>query len=43
MGKPSKTVKKRLRRTFTPEFKAEAVRLCKTGDRGLGKSLPIST
>lgn len=43
MDKPTKTVKKQLRRTFTPEFKAKAVRLCKTGDRGVGKSLPIST
>lgn len=25
----------RARRTFTPEFKAEAVRLCKVGDRTL--------
>ncbi len=26
---------KRRRRQFTPEFKAEAVRLCKVGDRGI--------
>jgi transposase len=26
---------KRKRRQFTPEFKAEAVRLCKVGDRGV--------
>ena len=25
--------KRRVRRTFTPEFKAEAVRLCKVGER----------
>jgi transposase len=25
--------KRRARRAFTPEFKAEAVRLCKVGDR----------
>jgi transposase-like protein len=28
-----KTKKRRKRRAFTPEFKAEAVRLCKVGDR----------
>ncbi|WP_394829298.1 transposase [Pendulispora albinea] len=28
---------KRKRRTFTPEFKAEAVRLCKAGDRTIGQ------
>lgn len=28
-----KRKKKRTRRAFTPEFKAEAVRLCKVGDR----------
>jgi len=34
MDKPGKPVKrKRPRRTFTPEFKAEAVRLCRAGDR----------
>jgi transposase len=27
----------RKRRSFTPEFKAEAVRLCKVGDRGIGQ------
>ena len=33
MDKPRETVRKRPRRTFTPEFEAEAVRLCKVGDR----------
>jgi len=28
---------KRKRRSFTPEFKAEAVRLCKLGDRAIGQ------
>lgn len=28
---------KRKRRTFDAEFKAEAVRLCKVGDRGVGQ------
>ena len=28
---------KRARRSFTPEFKAEAVRLCKVGDRSIGQ------
>src|SRR5271170_6864517 len=28
---------KRKRRKFTAEFKAEAVRLCKAGDRGVGQ------
>src|SRR5262245_8357495 len=27
----------RKRRVFTPEFKAEAVRLCQLGDRGIGQ------
>ena len=27
----------RKRRSFTPEFKAEAVRLCKVGDRGIAQ------
>lgn len=35
MDKPRKTVRKRPRRTFAPEFKAEAVRLCKVGDRSI--------
>ncbi len=36
MDKPGKTVKrKRPRCTFTPEFKAEAVRLCRAGDRSI--------
>jgi len=37
MDKPAKTVRKRPRRTFTPEFKAEAVRLCRVGDRGIAQ------
>lgn len=28
---------KRKRRKFTPEFKAEAVRLCQAGDRSIGQ------
>jgi len=28
---------KRKRRAFTPEFKAEAVRLCRAGDRSVGQ------
>jgi transposase len=28
---------KRVRRTFTPEFKAEAVSLCRAGDRTIGQ------
>ena len=35
MDKPSKTAKRRDRRSFTPEFKAEVVRLCKAGDRSI--------
>jgi len=35
MDKQTKIVKKRQRRTFTPEFKAEAVRLCKVADRSI--------
>src|ERR1700678_4328523 len=31
----AKRLGKRKRRKFTPEFKAEAVRLCKVGDRGV--------
>ena len=38
MDKPGKPVKKkRPRRTFTPEFKAEAVRLCRVGDRSVAQ------
>jgi transposase-like protein len=38
MDKPGKTVRaKRPRRTFTPEFKAEAVRLCRVGDRSIAQ------
>jgi transposase len=36
----------RKRRSFTPEFKAEAVRLCKVGDRSIGqvaKDLDLTT
>ena len=29
--------KRRKRRKFTPEFKAEAVRLCKVGDRSIAQ------
>jgi len=35
MDKQTKTLTKRPRRTFTPEFKAEAVRLCKVADRSI--------
>lgn len=35
MDKPRKTSKRRPRRTFNPEFKAEAVRLCRAGDRSI--------
>ena len=38
MDKPGKTVKrKRPRRTFTPEFKAEAVSLCRAGVRSIAQ------
>ena len=37
MDKHGETDKRRTRRTFTPEFKAEAVRLCKFGDRGIAR------
>jgi transposase len=38
MDKPGKTVRnKRPRRTFTPAFKAEAVRLCRVGDRNIAQ------
>jgi transposase-like protein len=38
MDKPGETVKrKRPRRTFTSEFKAEAVRLCRAGDRSIAQ------
>lgn len=33
----SKRKTRRARRAFTPEFKAEAVRLCKVGDRTIGQ------
>jgi transposase len=33
----SKRQSKRARRSFTAEFKAEAVRLCKVGDRTIGQ------
>jgi transposase len=32
---PTKTAKRRDRRSFSSEFKAEAVRLCKAGDRSI--------
>ena len=32
-----KRKKRRARRSFSPEFKAEAVRLCKAGDRSVGQ------
>jgi len=35
MNKQTKTLTKRQRRTFTPEFKAETVRLCKVADRSI--------
>ena len=37
MDNPRKTVKRRPRRSFTPEFKAEAVRLCNAGDRSIAQ------
>ena len=38
MDKPGKTVKKKLpRSTFKPEIKAEAVRLCRIGDRSIAQ------
>lgn len=36
-GQPAKTFRKRPRRTFTPGFKSEAVRLCRVGDRSIVK------
>jgi transposase-like protein len=33
----AKRPQKRKRRSFSPEFKAEAVRLCKVGDRTVGQ------
>ena len=45
MDKPTKTAKRRDRRSFTPEFKAEVVRLCKAGDRSIervAKDLDLS-
>ncbi len=35
MDKPDRKRRQRTRRTFTPEFKAEAVRLCRLGDRSI--------
>lgn len=32
MDKTRKTSKRRLRRSFTPDFKTEAARLCRNGD-----------
>jgi transposase-like protein len=38
MDKPGKTVRKKLpRHTFTPAFKADAVRLCRVGDRSIAQ------
>jgi transposase-like protein len=37
MDKTRKTSKRRPRRSFTPEFKAEAVRLCRIGDRSVAQ------
>ena len=37
MDKTRKTSKRRSRRSFTPEFKAEAVRLCRIGDRSVAQ------
>ena len=31
------TKKKQERRSFTPDFKADVVRMCKTGDRSIGE------
>jgi transposase-like protein len=33
----AKRTQKRKRRSFSPEFKAEAVRLCRVGDRTIGQ------
>lgn len=35
MDKSDRKRRQRKRRTFTPEFKAEAVRLCRIGDRSI--------
>ena len=35
MDKSDRKRRQRKRRTFTPEFKAEAVRLCRLGDRSI--------
>ena len=35
MSKQQKQKSRRVRRAFTPEFKAEAVRLCRVGDRSV--------
>ena len=37
MDKTRKTSKRRPRRSFTPEFRAEAVRLCRIGDRSVAQ------
>ena len=37
MDKTRKTSKRRPRRSFTPEFKAEAVQLCMVGDRSISQ------
>ena len=35
MGNPTKTATRRDGRSFSSEYKAEAVRLCKAGDRSI--------
>lgn len=37
MDKSDRKPRQRKRRTFSPEFKAEAVRLCKIGDRSIDR------
>ena len=37
MDNPTKTAKRRDRRSFSSEFKAAAVRLCKAGDRSIDR------
>jgi transposase len=43
MMEPVGKKKRRPRRVFTPEFKAEIVELCQRGDRSLVRSRGIST
>jgi transposase-like protein len=35
MDKPTKAAKRRDHRSFTPEFKAEVLRLCKAGNHSI--------